>query len=96
MAKTLYLQPARASLLDEWMSAIRNEYPDRTRELDLRPFALGHLNGNSVVAEVFANQAEAARLAKSAWQQIYTLGQAPVDAVRALSRQIEQVQLAVN
>jgi multiple sugar transport system substrate-binding protein len=96
MATTLFLQPARASLLDEWMGAIRAEFPEKTREIDLRVFADGHLNGTSVVAEVFANQADAMRLAKSTWQQVFTLGQAQSDLIRTLSKQIDQVQLAAN
>lgn len=96
MAKSLFLQPARASLLDEWMDSIRYAYPDRTKDLSLQVFTEGHLKGTSVVAEVFANQADAVRLARPTWQQIFTLGQAPVDLVRSLSGQIDQAQLAVN
>jgi hypothetical protein len=58
----------------------------------LAAFAEGHLEGYSVTAEIFANQADAARLARAAWEQIYTLGQAPVTVMRDVSAQIESTQ----
>ncbi len=92
MAKAQFLQPARASLVDEWIQMIRDEYPDKTRDLNIAAFADGQLKGYSVIGEEFANQADALRLAKAAWQQIFTLGQAPVGILADVSKQIEQTQ----
>ncbi len=92
MARANFLQPARASLIDQWVEIVRSEFATRTRDVDIAVFADGHLNGYSVTAEVFANQAEASRLARAAWQQIFTLGQAPVDLMREVSSQIEALQ----
>lgn len=92
MARANFLQPARASLIDQWVEIVRREFATRTRDVDIAVFADGHLNGYSVTAEVFANQAEASRLARAAWQQIFTLGQAPVDLMREVSSQIEALQ----
>ena len=71
---------------------MRSEFATRARDMDIAVFADGHLKGYSVTAEVFANQSEASRLARAAWQQIYTLGQAPVDLMREVSDQIEALQ----
>jgi multiple sugar transport system substrate-binding protein len=92
MARAQFLQPARASLVDDWIATIREQFPDKANEMDLAAFADGQLKGYSVIAEHFANQAEATRLAKIAWEQIYLLGQAPVDIMIDVSRQIEQAQ----
>jgi hypothetical protein len=50
------------------------------------------LKGYSVVAETFANMVEARRIAYAAWEQILTLGTAPVDLIKTASRQIEEAQ----
>ncbi len=92
MAKAQFLQPARASLVDEWIQLVRSEFPDKTKDLNIAAFADGHRKGYSVIGEEFANQADALRLTKAAWQRIFTLGQAPVEMMRDVSRQIEQAQ----
>ena len=92
MAKAQFLQPARASLVDEWIGFVRSEYPDQTRDLNLAAFADGQRKGYSVIGEEFANQADALRLAQAAWQQIFTLGQSPVGILTDVSRQIEAAQ----
>ena len=92
MAHAHFLQPARASIVDDWVSYIRAEYPEKARDVDIAAFADGHLKGYSVVAETFANMADASRLANAAWQEILTLGQAPVEKMQAVSRQIEEAQ----
>jgi multiple sugar transport system substrate-binding protein len=94
MARANFLQPARTSLVDEWTQLIRTEFPQATQDLDLAAFADGHLQGYSVTAEIFANQDDAGRLAQAAWEQIYTLGQAPVALMRDVSAQIEAAQRA--
>jgi multiple sugar transport system substrate-binding protein len=92
MAKAQFLQPARASLLGDWINYISTEFPDQTMDLDIIAFADGHLKGYSVIAEAFANQADAQRLANEAWQQIFMLGKASIESMKDVSREIDQAQ----
>ena len=92
MAKANLLQPARASLVDEWAGFVKNEFPSQAQEIDPAVFAEGQIKGYSVVAEVFANQAEAQKLIDLAWDKIFRLGQAPVDSLRTIVQQIEATQ----
>lgn len=92
MAQAQFLQPARLSLVDDWIATIREQYPTKAGQMDLAVFADGQLKGYSVIAEHFANQTEASRLASAAWEQIYLLGQAPVSTMVDVSRQIEATQ----
>jgi multiple sugar transport system substrate-binding protein len=92
MARANFLQPARASLLDDWISYIREEFPQKSKDVDLAAFADGHLKGYSVTSETFANMAEAKELAYAAWQQIFVLGEAPVEQMQEVCQQIEAAQ----
>ena len=92
MAKAQFLQPARASLVDEWIQFIRAEFPEKTKDLNIAAFAEGQRKGYSVIGEEFANQADAQRLANAAWQQIFTLGQSPVEILKDVSQEIEKAQ----
>jgi multiple sugar transport system substrate-binding protein len=92
MAKANFLQPARASLVDEWVTFIREEFPQKGRDVEIAAFADGHIKGYSVTAEIFANMDEAKRLAYAAWHQIFTLGQAPVEQMRPVCQQIQGTQ----
>jgi hypothetical protein len=92
MAQAELLQPARASLVDEWIDTIRAEYPDASKDLDIGAFAEGHQQGYSVTAEVFHNMAGALPLVRNAWEQIFTLGQAPVELMKDTSAQVELAQ----
>ena len=92
MARANFLQPARASLLADWENFIRAQFPQQTEELDIAAFADGHLKGYSVTAEIFPNMDDAKRLAYDAWDQILTLGQAPVDIMEDVSDQIQNAQ----
>jgi multiple sugar transport system substrate-binding protein len=92
MMRTHLLQPARASLVEEWVSNIQELYAQQTQEMDLAAFADGHIKGYSVTAEIFANMAEARKLTQAAWEQIFILGQSPVELMKKTSSQIEAVQ----
>ena len=92
MARANFLQPARASLVEEWAQLVRAEFPQEAQDINLATFADGHLQGYSVTAEIFSNQGEAGRLAEAAWEQIYKLGQAPVSSLKEVSEQIEAAQ----
>jgi multiple sugar transport system substrate-binding protein len=92
MARANFLQPARASLVEEWVHLVREEFPEKAKDVDLNTFAEGHLQGYSVTAEIFANQAAAGQLVQAAFQQIFTLGQAPVSLMQEVSGQVDAVQ----
>jgi len=92
MARANFLQPARASLVDEWATFIRAEFPGKITDWDIAAFADGHIKGYSVTAEIFPNMADAKRLAYAAWDQIFTLGQAPVEQMETVCRQIQEAQ----
>ena len=86
------LQPARASLVEEWTRLIRQAFPEKIRDGDLAAFADGHLRGYSVTAELFANMAGVDRLADAAWERIFALGKEPVESLKATCRQIQDAQ----
>jgi multiple sugar transport system substrate-binding protein len=92
MARANYLQPARASLVDEWVEFIRGEFPGKITDWDILAFADGHVKGYSVTTEIFAQMAAAKRLAYAAWDQIFTLGQAPVAQMADTCQQIQAAQ----
>jgi multiple sugar transport system substrate-binding protein len=94
MARANFLQPAKASLVDDWANMIRREYPEAASELDIAAFADGHINGYSVTAEVFPNMADARTLTYAAWDSILTLGQGSVDQMGDVCAQIEAAQPA--
>jgi multiple sugar transport system substrate-binding protein len=92
MAQAHLLQPARASLVDEWADLVRESYPGKAAELDVESFAAGHRMGYSVTAEIFANMEAARDLTQTAWQQIFTLGQTPVEEMVRVSARIDLAQ----
>ena len=94
MARANFLQPARASLVQDWVGLIRQEFPNETRDMDIAVFAEGHIQGYSVVAEIFPNMVEAKQLVYSAWDQIFLLGEQPVELMKDVSRQVEELQKA--
>jgi multiple sugar transport system substrate-binding protein len=94
MAQSHYLQPARASLLEEWAAFIRAEHPEQTKDVDIAAFADGHLNGYSVIPEIFPNMEAAQRIAYDAWDRLFTLGQSGVEIMKPAAEQIQQAQSA--
>ncbi|MGQ9683597.1 MAG: hypothetical protein ACUVX9_13745 [Anaerolineae bacterium] len=92
MARPSLRQPARASLVEEWASLVRAQFPAQAKEVDIAAFADGHLKGYSLTAEIFGNMAEAKRLASEAWDQILTLGAAPAASFKTTCEKIEAAQ----
>jgi multiple sugar transport system substrate-binding protein len=92
MARANFLQPARASLVGDWVNYIRQEYPGPTQDMEIAAFAEGHLRGYSVITEIAANMDDAQRIANAAWDQILTLGQAPTEQIAVACRQIQAAQ----
>lgn len=92
MARASFLQPARASLVDEWAGYIRQQFPEKARDLDIAAFAEGHLQGYSVTTEIAANMLAAEKAADAAWEQIFALGKEPVQRMADACRLIEAEQ----
>ena len=89
MAKANFLQPARASLVEDWVNTIREQFPEKAQDVNLAAFADGHIKGYSVTAEIFTRQAEATQATYLAWDRIFTLGQGSLDELDAVCQQIE-------
>jgi multiple sugar transport system substrate-binding protein len=83
MARANFLQPARESLVEDWVGYIRSEFPQAAGDVDIAAFAEGHRQGYSVVAEVFANMEAARRITDESWNEIFTLGRAPLEELGA-------------
>jgi len=92
MAQTHFLQPARSSLVPQWVDYIRQEYPDKAKEVDIAAFADGQIKGYSVTAETFPDMVGVGDIAKDVWTQIFTLGKAPVSDMAHVCQQIEAIQ----
>jgi multiple sugar transport system substrate-binding protein len=92
MARASFLQPARASLVDEWESFVRREFPHKAKDVDIAVFADGQIKGYSVTAEIFANMANVKPIAKLAWEEIFTLGQASVERMSDACHRIQEIQ----
>jgi multiple sugar transport system substrate-binding protein len=92
MARANFLQPARYSLVNEWVEFIREEFPEKTEDMDIAVFADGHVNGYSVTTEILANMDEARQLADEAWEEIFTLGQRGVEYMEQVCQEIREAQ----
>jgi multiple sugar transport system substrate-binding protein len=92
MARANFLQPARVSLVAEWATFIRQEFPQKARDVDITAFAGGHIKGYSVTSEIFANMADAKKLVYAAWDEIFTWGREPVEQMVDVCRQVEERQ----
>jgi len=91
MARANFLQPARESLVEDWVGYIRSEFPQSARDVDIAAFADGHRKGYSVVAEIFANMEAARRITDAAWAEIFTFGRAPLENLGAACTAIDTV-----
>jgi multiple sugar transport system substrate-binding protein len=92
MARASFLQPARASLVGEWAGFVRDAFPGKIADRDIAAFADGHIKGYSVTTEIFANAADAKRMADAAWDRIFVLGQAPVTELENTCRRIQETE----
>lgn len=92
MAKANFLQPARASLVNDWVGYIRAEFPEKAKEVDIAAFADGHVKGYSVVAEISSNMEETSRIASTAWDQVLTTGQGTTDQFKLACSRIQGTQ----
>jgi ABC-type glycerol-3-phosphate transport system substrate-binding protein len=96
MAEASFLQPSRASIIDEWAGFVLNEFPEKITSSDIAAFADGQIKGYSVTAEIFGNMELAKRIADEAWNLIFTLGQEPVSLMESTSKLIQDSQKEVE
>jgi len=96
MARAHFLQPARASIIEDWVRYIQEAYPEKSKDVDLNAFADGHIKGYSVSSETFKNMVGVGKIADDAWERIFTLGQAPVSEMSAVCQKIEALQSTAN
>jgi multiple sugar transport system substrate-binding protein len=92
MARAHFLQPSRASIIEDWVGFIRQEFPEKAQEVDIAAFADGHIKGYSVTAEVFPNMLEVIGITREAWDQIFTMGQGQVGDMARVCKEIETIQ----
>ena len=92
MARTHFLQPARSSLLPEWIDFIQKQYPEKTQDVNIAAFTDGQVKGYSVTAEIFPNMVGVGKMAQDKWDQIFTLGKEPVTSMINVCRTIEGMQ----
>jgi multiple sugar transport system substrate-binding protein len=92
LARGGFLQPARASLVNDWVGYVRQQFPEKAKDVDIAAFAAGHIEGYSVTAEIFADMVAAKPVAYAAWDRVFTQGQGPVDEMKVACAQIEATQ----
>lgn len=92
MARANFLQPARASLVEDWIGFVQEEFPQKTKDVDLAAFADAHVKGYSVTAEIFANMGDAKQLADAAWSEIFVMGQPLEEQMETGCQQIQEAQ----
>jgi multiple sugar transport system substrate-binding protein len=93
MARANFLQPARASLVNDWVGFIREEFPQKAKDVDIAAFADAHVKGYSVTAEIFANMEEAKQLADAAWSEIFVMGQPLKEQMETACQKIQETQV---
>lgn len=92
MARAHFLQPARQSIVSDWVGYIQGEFPDKTKDVNIAAFADGHIKEYSVVTESFPNMLGVGDLSKATFDKIYTLGKSPVSEVSKLAAELEVLQ----
>lgn len=92
MAEANLLQPARASLIPEWVAFVETAFPEQAPELDLTAFTDSHHDGSSTTTEIAENMAEVQPRLTAVFEAIFTRGQAPVSELQAVCAQINQLQ----
>lgn len=91
MARAHLLQPARTSLVVEWIDFIRQQYPEKAAGMNLVAFADGQIKGYSVIAETFNDMTGVSQITQEAWDQVFTLGNAPVTIMQDVCQEINSL-----
>lgn len=91
MARANFLQPARASLVPDWIRYIQEEFPEKSKDVDIAAFADGHVNGYSVTTEIFPQMAQVKQITYEAWDKIFLLGRAPTELMQDACQTIQAI-----
>lgn len=92
MARAGLLQPARASLVEDWAAAVRERFPARAKDLDIAAFADGHIKGYAVTPETAADMTTASRVMTNLMEQLITFGAGSVDLIKSAAAEINAAQ----
>jgi multiple sugar transport system substrate-binding protein len=92
MARAGLLQPARASLIEDWANAIRERFPEQAKEVDVAAFADGHIKGYAVTPETAADIASASRIMTETMEKVITYGDGSAAVVKAAAEEINASQ----
>lgn len=92
MARVQLLQPARASLVTDWLQSLQQAYPEQTRDMTLAAFTEPRSYNYSVTPEIFADMDSARQITLPALEQILTFGKAPVASLRDVSARVQEAQ----
>ena len=92
MARAGLLQPARASLVEDWANAVRERFPEQAKEVDVAAFADGHIKGYAVTPETAAEIASASRIMTEAMEKLITFGDGSTDLIKAAAQEIDRSQ----
>jgi multiple sugar transport system substrate-binding protein len=92
MARAGLLQPARASLVEDWAKAVRERFPEQAKELDVAAFADGHVKGYAVTPETAAEIAGASRILTEAMEKLITFGDGSTELIKAAAQEIDASQ----
>jgi multiple sugar transport system substrate-binding protein len=92
MAREGLLQPARGSLVDDWVNAVRERFPWQAKEVDIAAFADGHLKGYAVTPEIAADIGSASRIMTNTMEKLITFGEGSADLIKATAQEIDRSQ----
>ena len=92
MAQDGLLQPARLSLIPDWVQAVRDRYPEQAKGVDIAAFAEGHSQGYAVTPETAANMTDAARITNEAMEKLITFGDGSTDLIKTAAQEIDKRQ----
>jgi multiple sugar transport system substrate-binding protein len=92
LARAGLMQPARASLIEDWAVAVRERFPEQAKDLDIAAFAEGHVWGYAVTPETAADIGSASRIVNDAMEKIITFGDGSTDLLKTAAQEIDATQ----
>jgi ABC-type glycerol-3-phosphate transport system substrate-binding protein len=96
MARAGLLQPARASLVEDWAAAVRERFPEQAKEVDVAAFADGHIKGYAVTPETAADMAGASRIMTETMEKLITFDDGSADMIRLAAQEIDASQASAR
>jgi multiple sugar transport system substrate-binding protein len=96
MARAGLLQPARASLIQDWANAVRERFPQQAKEVDMAAFADGHVKGYAVTPETAADIGSASKIMTETMERLITFGDGSADMIKQAAEDIDASQKAAS